>query len=128
MTGINYNNNNKFDIQLREAQKCENELGQRLLGAKIELKTEQHLWEKTGNIAIEYECRGKPSGIAVTEAQFWAHELRRENQTVVYIMTEVEALKRVCRKYYQEGKIISGGDDNASRLILIPLQEILLKL
>lgn len=36
---------------------------------KYDLKVEQ-----TGNIAIEYECRGKPTGIAITEADYWVYK------------------------------------------------------
>ena len=31
---------------------------------KIEVKSERGMWLKTGNIAIEFESYGKPSGIA----------------------------------------------------------------
>jgi hypothetical protein len=41
---------------------------------------------QTDNIAIEYRCDGKPSGISTTEADFWVHELLRDGQTLVYLM------------------------------------------
>ena len=33
---------------------------------KIEVKSERDMWQRTGNIAIEYQCYGKPSGIDAT--------------------------------------------------------------
>ena len=30
--------------------------------------------ERTGNVAIEYESRGKPTGIAITEADYWVYK------------------------------------------------------
>lgn len=29
--------------------------------------------QRTGNLCIEYECRGKPSGITTTTANYWVH-------------------------------------------------------
>jgi len=39
---------------------------------KIEVKKDDWV-VRSGNIAIEFESRGKPSGIMVTKASFWAH-------------------------------------------------------
>lgn len=46
---------------------------------EYDFKTEKHMYEvksdrlsyKTGNLFIEYECSGKPSGIMVTKADYW---------------------------------------------------------
>ena len=46
---------------------------------KIEVKTERDIWKTTGNIAIEIRCRGKLSGLSVTEAQTWIHLLSWNN-------------------------------------------------
>jgi len=55
-----------FDFDLKFGRKRENRL-HKLLGMraedKVEVKTERDWWQKTGNIAIEIECNGKPSGI-----------------------------------------------------------------
>lgn len=114
----------KFDIQLAVGLERENALKEIFSGAKIEkieLKSESYLWERTGNICIEYECRGKPSGIAATEADVWVHELLRDNETLGWIMLPVRRLKDLCRKYWHTRR--RGGDENASMVILIPLQD-----
>jgi hypothetical protein len=70
----------KFDLQLEQAQLRERALDKIFADArieKIELKSESHQWEQTGNICMEFKQDGKPSGIATTEADFWVHELLR---------------------------------------------------
>lgn len=39
-------------------------------GHKVEVKNDRQ-WVNTGNIYVEAECRGKPSGIQTTEATWW---------------------------------------------------------
>ena len=117
--------NKKFDIQLAHGLRCENELHKRITGATIELKTESYQWEKTGNIAIEFEYRGQPSGIAVTQATFWCHELRRNNYTLLYLMFPTWKLKQICRKYYSQNGYVIGGDNKASKMILLPIKDFL---
>ena len=60
--------NNKFDIDLKYGQEREQKVAS-LLDAdknKIEVKTERDWWYKTGNIAIEVECWGKPVRLSPT--------------------------------------------------------------
>lgn len=120
------NNDSKFDIQLNSALKAENKLGEILTGSKIELKTENWLWEKTGNMCIEFECNGKPSGISTTEADYWTHELRRDDDTLVYITFPIDVLKRVCMDAIEKGMWQdNAGDDKKSKVILLPLEKLL---
>tara|TARA_R110000824_G_scaffold125134_4_gene284060 strand:- start:1163 stop:1528 length:366 start_codon:yes stop_codon:yes gene_type:complete len=79
----------------------------------------------SGNLAIEYECRGKPSGIAVTEADWWAFVSGRGQADRVVILFETKHLKELCRRYYKNGSKTSGGDQGCSRMVLIPVCEIL---
>jgi hypothetical protein len=74
-------------------------------------------------VAIEVESYGKPSGIKTTEAKYWVHILRKGNQTYARIILDVALLKRLCRKYKDNWQMV--GDNKASRVILIPLKEIL---
>ena len=118
------NNNNKFDIDLQYGQVREEELSDILQNEKIEVKTERDKWKETGNICIEFRCRGKPSGIAVTEAKWWVHVLADGDDTSCMLMFPTEKLKEIARKYYANGKIVNGGDDNLSKMVLLPLKEI----
>lgn len=126
---ITFNDDNKFDIQLSQSL-----IDQRRLGdifeegniRKIELKSESWQWEKKGNICIEYTCNGKPSGIAVTEAGYWVHELKRNGKTLVYLMFPIERLRELTRQAYYAGNYHKGGGDGGrSCNVLIPLKEIL---
>ena len=59
--------NKKFDIDLKYGQIREDKVKDMFSNAQIEVKSERSWWKKTGNIAIEYEYRGKPSGIYATD-------------------------------------------------------------
>jgi hypothetical protein len=92
---------------------------------KIELKSESWLWERTGNICIEYRQNGRPSGIDATQADYWVHELRRDDYTLCYLMFPIERLRGLARAAYDEGRYHEGGDGGRFCNILIPLSEIL---
>lgn len=119
----------KFDLQLDQADVRENDLAARLSakgGKRVELKSERYLWERTGNICIEYRHRGMPSGIAVTEAEWWAHELVDDEERVVMtLMIPVDRLKAVCRDNIRRGMVRRGvGDDGNSDVILVNIAEL----
>jgi hypothetical protein len=131
---IVFNRDNKFDLQLSASLLRERALGEIFLHAtfdgtrpvNIELKSETWQWEQTGNICIEYRQGGQPSGIAVTQADVWVHELRRDGRTLVWLMFPIERLKELARKAYAEGRYCeSGGDGGRFCNVLIPLSEIL---
>lgn len=124
-----FNRDQKFDIQLSQALIAERRLAEIFENAcleKIELKTETFQWEKHGNIAIEYRRAGKPSGISVTEATCWVHELKRDGQTLVYLLFPIDRLKELCRDAIRKGQCHrGGGDDHSCDNVLLPLSEIL---
>jgi hypothetical protein len=128
-TKIAFNRDNKFDLQLSDALIAERRLAsifENLDIHKIELKTETWQWEQTGNICIEYRQNGELSGIAVTEAGCWVHELRRDEQTLVYLMFPVDRLKELARLAYKQGHYHEGGGDGGRFCnILIPLSWVL---
>jgi hypothetical protein len=126
---ITFNRDRKFDIQLDASLVHERRLGEIFSAAKIEkieLKTETWQWEQTGNICIEYRQNGQPSGIATTDADYWVHELRRDGETLCYLMFPVERLKELAREAYRQGHFHEGGGDGGRFCnVLIPLREIL---
>jgi hypothetical protein len=128
MEKISFNHDRKFDIQLSQALVHERRLGEIFATAKIEkieLKSETWQWEQTGNIAVEYRCDGKPSGISTTEADFWVHELRRADETVVYLMFPIDRLKALARDAIRRGRRRTGGDGGRFDVALISLAEVL---
>ena len=119
------NKDNRFDIDLKYGQVREQELADILKYEKIEVKTERDKWKTTGNIAIEFRCRDKPSGIAVTQAKWWVHVLADGDETVCMLMFPTAKLKEIARKHVvDKAKVVYGGDDNLSKMVLIPLKEI----
>ena len=80
----------------------------------------------SGNVAIEYECNGKPSGIAKTKAVWWAILLDGENYNgEVIVLIRTERLKEIARKYYGTGNDVFGGDNEKARMIILPLRELM---
>ena len=53
----------KFDIDLKWGEVREKQVADMLQNKTIEVKSERDMWQRTGNIAVEYESYGKPSGI-----------------------------------------------------------------
>lgn len=101
----------------------EQEIAQIFSNKKIEVKTD-FLAQETGNIALEYESRGKPSGISTTEADFYAYCLPRANCKDIIIFLEINELKRIAREYWSKGNIKKMGDENTSVSVLIPLKKL----
>jgi hypothetical protein len=129
---IAFNRDEKFDLQLSQGLVEERRLADifehmRLITCpKIEIKTETWLWERTGNICIEYRQNGLPSGIAATEADYWVHALKRDDEVLVYLMFPVPRLKELTRQAYRDGRYHEGGGDGGRFCnVLIPLKEIL---
>ena len=123
---VKNNKDNKFDIDLDFGVKYENSLAKILAMGKVEVKTERDKWKDTGNIAIELTCRGEDSGIKVTEAEWWAHILSWKGNIKSVILLPVDELKRIVKNSvkYRNGRLVMGGDDNASEMALIPLEDL----
>lgn len=118
----------KFDIQLAAAVVRERRLAEIFHTSqieRIELKSESWQWEQTGNIAVEYRRKGQPSGISITQADFWVHELLRDGETLVYLMFPIERLKQMARAAIRAGRHRRGGDGNEFDVALISLRDIL---
>jgi len=117
--GIIINHDEKFDIQLSKAHVEEGVLAHLLAddALKIEHKGEHVQWRETGNIAIEYECNGHSSGLAVTEAQQWVHELYDfDGQLIVRLIIPVPMLKRMCARARRSER---AGDGKRSKIFLL---------
>jgi hypothetical protein len=123
---IKFNRDEKFDLQLSDALRNERRLANIFTHGKlekIELKSESWLWERTGNICIEYRQDGRPSGIDTTQADYWVHELKRDGDTLCYLMFPIDRLKRLAKDYGRRHE--GGGDGGKFSNILIPLSDIL---
>lgn len=116
--------NKKFDIDLKFGQERE----QRVVSlldmdkTKIEVKTERDWWFKTGNIAIEIESNGKPSGIMATEADYWVHILADGDEDYCKLIFKTDTIKNLADKYKHTLK--NGGDGWRTKFVLVPLAEL----
>jgi len=113
----------KFDIDLEYGQVREKLVADMLQDKKIEVKSERDKWQKTGNIAIEYESYGKPSGINSTEADYWFHNLCIGDDTFCTLVFKVDNLRKLIDKLDYK-RSVSGGDHNASRMYLLKLSKL----
>ena len=107
-----------FDLDVQTGIEGENLVLSALNGVKkVEVKTDRIAYH-TKRFAIEYEYKGKPSGISTTEADYWAFVIP---QTGSIIFTRTDTLKQLCRKCYAMGYNTVGGDNNASKIVLVPI-------
>ena len=116
------NNDKRFDIDLQYGQVFEQKVADMLQNKKIEVKTERDKWKDTGNIVIEFESRGRPSGIASTEAEYWFHNLAIGDNIVMTLVFPTKTLRNYIAS--NNPKMVRGGDNMTSRLYLIKLQDL----
>jgi hypothetical protein len=121
---VKYSSSFQYDLKIGEtAEDWVNELFSN--GKKIEVKNDL-MAHKTGNIYIEFESRGKPSGLSKTIADYWIYRI---NHSDFAFIIEVNKLKELCRKFYKAKKYLKeGGDDNTSKGFLIPIVVLILSL
>ena len=117
------NNRKKFDIDLSYGKVREKRVVDMLQDKKIEVKSERDMGARTGNIAIEYESYGKPSGISATESDYWFHNLCIGDNTFATLVFDVPSLKRIINNL-DEKRTVSGGDNSASKMYLVSLQKL----
>jgi hypothetical protein len=113
----------KFDLDLEYGQVREDKIAEMLQDKKIEVKSERDIWQTTGNIAIEYESWGKPSGIRATESDYWFHNLCIGDRIFCSLVFDTEVLKKIVDKL-DTFRTVSGGDNNASRMFLVNLSKL----
>lgn len=106
---VDFNDDKKYDIKLTIGDKSRT----------YEVKTDL-MCGYTGNFALEYECRGKPSGIVTTEADYWIYKLDDG-----FYLISVEKLKTLLdeQKYF---RLVSGGDKGSNTkmfLFKLPLMK-----
>ena len=113
----------KFDIDLQYGVVREDKVADMLTNKKIEVKSERDLWQKTGNICIEYKSYGKPSGIDATESDYWFHNLCIGDDEYCTLVFNTNTLKKIVKKL-DSFKTVSGGDNRASQMYLLNLQKL----
>lgn len=99
------NDDNKFDILVKTPEK------------EVTFEVKHDIMScYTGNLAVEYECRGKPSGIVTSQADYWVYKLDKD-----FFLIERKTLRKLIddQKYF---RIVSGGDkDSNTKMFLFKL-------
>ena len=113
----------KFDIDLEYGKIRESQILDMFENAKIEVKSERDIWQKSGNIAIEYECYGKPSGIKATTSDYWFHNLCINDEPYATLVFRTDSLRRIIDSL-DYVKSVKGGDHMASRMYLLNIQKL----
>lgn len=135
MTVVNYD----FKLDLPIAQKTEHEVselflkhyGHKTLGMcytkyydilletkkgkafTVEVK-EDFTCERTGNVGLEFECRGRPSGISVTEASHYVYKIHTLKGIMFFIIKTDDLKDMIAKHEYR--RIVSGGDKGSNSM------------
>ena len=72
--------------------------------------------QRTGNVAIEFQCAEKPSGITATEADYWAYFIHGTKEW--YKIPTAEIRQRIADGAYT--REVKGGDGWRTRMYLFP--------
>lgn len=100
-----------YDITLLEQGNNDNKWDFAILwnGKRFTVEHKEDMMAKvTGNIAVEFQCRGSPSGISVSQADYYYYRVHTKNGIQRYIIN-VSSLKELIEKKLYH-RIVSGGD------------------
>ena len=87
-----------------------------------ELKTDR-LAHKTGNVYVEYESRGKNSGITTSKSNLWIFKIVDKKDKHLFSI-EIP-LDRLLEMVYNKYTVVSGGDKLTSRGYLVPITDLI---
>lgn len=105
-TILRFNNDKNFDFIYRTKE------GE-ILTAEVKV---DYMFEKTGNVAIEYKCNGKPSGVTASRADYWWYKLGDEYYPVELPVLRMKLIQGDYRRTW-------GGDNNLACMYLVPIKE-----
>jgi len=80
----------------------------------VEVK-EDFICEFTGNVGMEFSCRGHDSGIRTTESKYYLYKLHTKNYGIQYVIHKTSTLKKMIadKKYF---RIVNGGDEGSDSM------------
>ena len=113
-----------FDVDLEFGKQWEEHIDEMFSGAKTcEVKTERDRWANTGNLCIEIESYGKPSGLTSTEAELWVHNLVKDGELCCSLVFNTDKLRAVMDD--MKPYTVMGGDHKASKMYLVNIGRLL---
>ena len=88
----------------------------------FELKTDR-MAHKTGNVYVEFQSRGKDSGIRASKSDTWIFKIVSKGDRHLFsIQIPLTRLKKLVSKDY---RVVPGGDNLTSRGYLVPLTDLI---
>jgi hypothetical protein len=79
---------------------------------KVEIK-EDFTCQETGNVGVEFECRGRASGISVSQADLYCYRIHEPNGDITVYLIESKALKQMIKSELYH-RIVTGGDEGSN--------------
>ena len=107
-------NDNKYDLLVEMPSKKQ---------VTIEIK-EDFSCQRTGNVGVEYECRGKPSGISVSQAGFYLYKVHEPSGEKRLYIIQTENLKKMIKEHKWFREVCGGDPGSNSRNYLFKLDVI----
>ena len=117
-----------FDLDLKFGEFHEQLLFQSLSktgNVTVEVKTDR-LAVQTGNLAVEFRYRGRPSGIQTTKSDEYFFVVVEDDGSIRYRFNIPTArLRKIAHGRYKRGYTTTGGQNNQSEMVLIPIVSLL---
>ena len=87
----------------------------------FELKTDR-MAHKTGNVYVEFQSRGKDSGIRTSKSNTWIFKIVSAKDTHLFsVHIPLSRLRRLVSKDY---RVVPGGDNLTSKGYLVPIKDL----
>lgn len=96
---IQFNHDNRYDLGVLLTN------GEFLT---IEIK-EDFTCARTGNVGLEYQCRGRASGISVSKADLYCYKVHEPSGDIAYYIIETKTLKTMIKGNLFD-RVVTGGD------------------
>ena len=110
----------KFEKDLSYGKKHEKMVMKSL--EKYELKTDR-MAHKTGNVYVEFQSRGKDSGIRTSKSNTWIFKIVSAKDTHLFsVHIPLSRLKKLVSNNY---RVMPGGDNLTSKGYLVPIGDLI---
>ena len=119
-----------FDVDLDFGQIWERRVCNIFEGkGSLEIKADK-AWHRTGNLAFEFKCNGKKSGIAASEATWWVSVLTNKDDshnTDLILIWKTEQLRDLLRQLVKDGKAVLrvGGDGSRAEMVIASVDDLI---
>jgi len=101
---ISFENTNKYDIKA--------EIRNRTITFEVK---EDFICKTTGNVGVEFKCRGKDSGISVSLADYYIYKLHTSSYGIQYVLHKTDVLKDMINNRLYS-RIVNGGDKGSNSM------------